>query len=214
MTVEQRSNKEPILTDGVNPRNQNQSHPGTAICVSTTLYVPLPGFGPFSDRRWMQSGCKADAKWVAGSQPGCKLHAEVLQSRCISPEWMQTRRKPIAKTMQSASCSVPPRAPPPIVEGRIDGPGTPNPAPQLRNGEKRPSEATGLPATSPALPPRGFGPSQCASGAPSGTEVCADPLALAGDLRCSRRSVARTRDSQPLFTGQLRRPMGFPIGTG
>src|ERR1019366_1451632 len=102
MTVEHRSNKGPILTDGVNPRNQNQSHPGTAICVSTTLYVPLPGFGPFSDRRWMQSGCKADAKWVAVPSPdancmqrccnpdafrrnGCKHGANRLQRRCSRP---------------------------------------------------------------------------------------------------------------------------------
>src|ERR1035438_6576090 len=62
----------------------------------------------------MQSACKADAKSVASCQPGCKLHAKTLQSRCIPPEWMQTPCKPNAKTMQSASCSDPPRTPPPI----------------------------------------------------------------------------------------------------
>jgi hypothetical protein len=58
MTVEQRSNKGPILTDGVNPRNQNQSHPGTAIYVRQPFMFLYQVLGCFLTG----VGCKVVAK--------------------------------------------------------------------------------------------------------------------------------------------------------
>src|ERR1017187_221971 len=177
MTVEQRSNKEPILTDGVNPRNQNQSHPGTAICVSTTLYVPLPGFGLLSDRRWMQSGCKMGSKLRARMQIPCKGAAIRMHSAGMDANTVQTGCEDEAVGLSFGSA---PRTPS-YLGGSIDGPGRPNPGRRRRSGEKGPTAATRLPATFGRSPPRRSDPSQCPPGTPTGTEVRADPLALAGD---------------------------------
>jgi hypothetical protein len=63
MTVEQRSNKGPILTDGVNPRNQNQSHPKIAGGVRQPFMFHYQVLGCFLTR------------------VGCKVVAEPMQSR-------------------------------------------------------------------------------------------------------------------------------------
>ena len=79
---------------------------------------------------------------------------------------------------------------PSYLGGTIDGTGTSNPGPRRRNGGKRPTAATGLPASSRRFPPRRSGPSQCPSDTPPGTEVRPDPLALAG--RSAKRSPPAT----------------------
>ena len=58
MTVEQTSNKGRILTDGVNPRNQNQSHPKTAVGVRQPFMFHYQVLGCFLTG----VGCKVFAK--------------------------------------------------------------------------------------------------------------------------------------------------------
>src|ERR1035441_444506 len=122
-------------------------------------------------------------------QTACKGTAIRMHSTGMDANTVQTECKDDAVGLLFGSA---PRTPS-YLEGGIDGPSTPNPSPRRRNGGKRPTAAAGLPTTSHRLPPRRSAPSQCASGTPTGTEVCADPRSEehTSELQSLRHLVCR-----------------------